>query len=155
MGKQGLLILGVLGGTLVLIVGFAFLGGRPRPTIADVKTACVQHTGIGMHIHPHLAVILKGEAQTIPANVGIDAGCMHPIHTHDDSGTLHLEFPTTQDVRLGQFFEIWGKTFSSQCIFDWCTGEEGTVTMTVNGQENTEFENYMMKDGDRIEIRYE
>ena len=31
----------------------------------------------------------------------------------------------------------------------------GTVKMLVNGKENAEFENYLMKDGDKIEISYE
>ena len=29
------------------------------------------------------------------------------------------------------------------------------VIMTVNGEENFEFENYQMRDGDKIELRYE
>ena len=29
------------------------------------------------------------------------------------------------------------------------------MRMTVNGIENTEYENYQMKDGDTIELRYE
>lgn len=59
------------------------------------------------------------------------------------------------DTRLAKFFEAWGKEFSSQCILDVCNGEEGTVRMLVNGEENTDFENYHMKDDDRIEIRNE
>ncbi len=33
-------------------------------------------------------------------------------------------------------------------------GEGGTVAMFVNGEENFEFENYLMQDNDRIEIVY-
>ena len=29
------------------------------------------------------------------------------------------------------------------------------VKMTVNGKENTEYENYAMQDKDKIELRYE
>lgn len=116
---------------------------------------CVQHNGIGTHIHPVLTIRLKGERVEIPENTGIDSDCMHPIHTHDNSGTLHLEFPKPRDVRLKEFFEIWGKRFDSQCIFEHCNGSEGTVKMTVNGQPNTEFGEYVMHDHDQIEIMYE
>lgn len=111
----------------------------------------------GLHWHPELAILIKGEKQEVPANLGI--GAVHkPIHTHDTSGVLHLEMQglvKKEDIKLGQFFKIWDKQFNSSCIFDFCNAEGGQVKMFVNGSENTEFENYLMKDGDKIEIRYE
>lgn len=155
MAKHILLVGGVLAGTLGLAVGLAFLGTRPRRPIEDVTAACVRHTGIAMHIHPHLRIAIKGKEQKIPSEIGVKPGCMRPVHTHDDTGEIHLEFPVEQDVRLGQFFAVWGKTFNRTCIFEYCNSAEGTVKFFVNGQANEEFENYLMKDGDKIEIRYE
>lgn len=124
----------------------------------------------GIHWHPELTVYVKGQKQIVPPNIGIGmqyAGYprfdpmmgMTDMHTHDNSGTLHwevMEGPVTKDdVRIGTFFRIWGKTFSNNCIFDYCNGPDGTVKMFVNGKENTEFENYLVKDKDKIEIRYE
>ncbi len=103
----------------------------------------------GMHTHPQLEIYVKGEKITIPQNIGL-AGAVHqPMHTHDDVPIVHLEFParvTKDDTRLGKFFTVWGKDFRE-------FGQ--TVTMTVNGESNTEYENYEMKDGDKIELRYE
>ena len=49
-------------------------------------------------------------------------------------------------MKLGRFFEVWGKDFI----------ELGpTVKMTVNGEENTELENYVMQDKDKIELRFD
>lgn len=111
----------------------------------------------GIHWHPELSVSIKGQNQKVSANIGI--GARHqPIHTHDTSGTLHLEIQglvTKDDTKLGRFFKIWGKQFNSNCIFDSCNGRGGIVKMLVNGKENTEFENYQMKDRDKIEILYE
>lgn len=124
----------------------------------------------GIHWHPELSIMIKGEKQVIPANTGIGmqyAGnpqydpmmTMANMHTHDASGQLHWEVmkgPVTgEDVRLGLFFALWGKKFTSECIFDSCNGPDGTVKMLVNGAENTEFENYQIRDGDKIEILYE
>ena len=81
-----------------------------------------------------------------------------PIHTHDSSGTLHLEMQgmvRRKDIELERFFEIWGKQFNSNCVLEFCNGSEGTLKMFVNGQPNQEFDKYQMKDGDLIEIRYE
>ena len=111
----------------------------------------------GIHWHPHLAIVIDGTKQEIPANIGI--GITHnPIHTHDATGEIHLEFEglvKKSDITLGTFVEVWGKTFNASCIFDACAGNGKTVRMTVNGKENTEFENYVMRDKDEIEIRFE
>ncbi len=105
----------------------------------------------GIHWHTQLEIYVKGVKQDIPANVGI--GATHqPIHTHDEDaaqGAIHLEFGgrvTKDDVKLGNFFRIWGKDIRS-------FGDG--MTMTVNGEANTEFDNYQMRDKDKIELRYE
>ena len=82
---------------------------------------------------------------------GYDASMqMAAMHTHDASGVIHLEFargPVRQDdVKLSQFFYMWGKDMRSF---------GGNMRMMVNGVENTEYENYMMQDGDKIELHYE
>ncbi len=153
MNKSIIWILVIVGAAL----GFIFLGNRQGGNSdQDITKMCIQHQNLSMHIHPRLKIIIKGEERAIPANTGIvSPSCFRPIHIHDDSGTLHLEFPKPRDVRLGEFFLIWGKQFNSNQIFDFKNGPEGKVRVTVNGRENTEFENYIMKDLDQIEIIYE
>jgi len=111
----------------------------------------------GIHFHPEISIVINGEKQEIPATIGL--GAVHnPIHTHDLDGVIHLEFGgivRENDIRLGQFFSVWKKEFSSECIFDFCNGSDGTVRMIVNTEENTEFESYIMQDGDKIEIQFE
>ena len=102
----------------------------------------------GLHWHPELEIYVKGVKQDIPNGLGL-VGVHKPMHTHDDVPIVHLEFPakvTEDDTRLGKFFEVWGKDFR----------EFGQmVTMTVNGEPNTELEDYQMKDGDKIILNYE
>ena len=45
----------------------------------------------GLHWHAILAIYEKGVQQDIPADIGIEVAHM-PIHTHDQSGTVHMEF---------------------------------------------------------------
>jgi len=107
-----------------------------------------------IHWHPHLTILINNEKQYIPANIGL--GSVHlPLHTHEDDGTIHMEInrPTKKNVLLGYFFEVWGKTFNKNCIFDYCT-DKGTLKMYVNGKENLDFENYFMHDKDEILIEY-
>jgi len=105
----------------------------------------------GFHWHPELAVYIKGVKQEIPPNLGI--GAVHqPMHTHIEDapqGVIHLEFQglvKKSDVTLGKFLQTWGKDMRSL----------GTnIKMTVNGKENTEYENYVMQDKDKIELRFD
>lgn len=149
-----ILIGGVL--TVLLVVGAIFLLTKQSEQEASVSEDQVVSRR-GIHWHPTLTILIKGEKQEITPNIGI-GGIHQPIHTHDNSGTLHLEVSglvTKDETKLGRFFRIWGKEFNPNCIFDKCNGSEGTVKMFVNSQENKDFENYQMKDGDNIEIRYE
>lgn len=161
----------VLKTTLFSVLGIGAVGAliwysatRPEPPEGEIVSRG------GVHWHPELAIYIKGQKQVVPANIGIGmqyAGYprfdpmmkMTDMHTHDESGTLHWEVmkgPVTKDdVRIGSFFRVWGKTFSKDCIFDSCNGPDGTVKMFVNGKENAEFENYLVNDKDKIEIRYE
>ena len=125
-----------------------------------------------IHWHPVMTMIIKGERITIPV-IGSSGsshgpGIFHePIHTHDLTGTLHLEMqkPAPETMILGFFFEkVWKKTFNSTCISDLrkpetgeilCNGPEGNLTMTVNGRPNPQFDKYIPKDLDDVRIVFE
>lgn len=102
----------------------------------------------GLHWHPELSIEAAGQRVEIPANLGI--GVTHnPIHTHDTSGTLHLEMQglvRRENLKLKEFFKVWGKDIESF---------GSNMRMTVNGQDNVEFGDYEMKDGDKIELKFD
>lgn len=155
MRKEHFLIVGVIAGSLLLIVGLGFLGGRPRKPIEDVTAACVQHAGIGVHIHAHLRIVIDGAERPIPADIGIvGPRCMRPLHTHDASGTLHLEFPVAQEVRLGQFFTVWEQPFAREKILDRTGDDTHQIILTVNGQPSDAYENLILHDKDDIVIEF-
>lgn len=144
--------------TIMLIIVVAIVGGIGWYIVKQLK---IPESEIisrrGLHWHPHLTIVIKGEEQKITKDIGI--GAIHnPVHTHDSTGTVHLEFSglvTKDDLRIKQLFKVWNKEFNSNCIFDKCSGPEGRIRFFFNGKENKEFENYIMRDKDRIEIRYE
>lgn len=108
-----------------------------------------------MHIHPRLEIYVNGHRATVPANVGIDPD-KHvdhsldkysgghgpaPIHTHDATGTLHVESSKTLDWRLGDFFKIWGLNLKGVDAWAYVGGK---WTQNVNGVP--------LKDGQRIGV---
>jgi len=90
---------------------------------------------------------------------------MRWIHVHDSSETgftkLHIETHDKMNVPLGAFFEIWEREggpsldddrnfdIDRSGISDW---EEYDISMTVNGEPNDKFEEYIMLDYDDIEL---
>ncbi|MBI5470243.1 hypothetical protein HY968_02880 [Candidatus Kaiserbacteria bacterium] len=133
----------IIGGVaIVLLVGGVWWSNSLSAGDANILARS------GLHWHPALTIYVKGEKVEIPQNVGIGTTHM-PMHTHDDLPLIHLEFSGVvhkKDLRLGQFFTNWGKDIR---------GFGAHMQMTVNGKDNTEYENYVMHDGDKIELHYE
>ena len=142
---------------VVVVMGLLVWMVVKKPSTTDTASDNNIISRNGLHYHPKLDIYIKGRPQTIPSGVGLGAA-HQPIHTHDADHIIHLEMTglvTVDNTRLGEFFRIWDKQFNSNCIFDFCNGASGTVKMFVNGQPNSDFEKYPMKNDDKIEIRYE
>jgi len=158
MTNEKKIIFGIIGLTVAIIVSAVFfISGDPKTTLPKEEIVATS----GLHWHPKLEIYIDGKKQDIPANVGLTGQVHQKIHTHDEDakdGVVHMEMQgvvTKDDTKLGNFLRIWGKEFSSTQIFDKKNDGEKKVVMIVNGKENNEYENYLMKDGDKIEIRFE
>lgn len=154
--EKKVLIIGAIVTILILVGAIFLLTKNEDINVPEDQIVARQ----GLHWHPRVTVTLKGQNQEIPANLGL--GAVHgKVHTHDTDnkeGVIHMEMKglvVKEDTKLAHFFQAWGKQFSSTQLFDKTNGSEGIVKMMVNGQENTEFENYLMRDGDKIEVKYE
>lgn len=148
-------------GIVVVIVGIVmWSSGAEGRKYADLSThevafLCTTDMATRFHIHPMLHIVVDGQEQVIPANVGITSTCMHPLHTHDDTGRLHVESPVERDFTLGDFFAVWEKPFTKDQILDYRVDTAHTIRMTVNGQAVDTFEDTVLHDLDQIVIRYE
>ncbi len=119
------------------------------------------------HIHSTIAITIDGVPITIPGGIGLlpgggtthVPGAQQVIHTHVENDQLHMESVTggplhEDDTKVSTFFRIWGKEFSSTNILDKSTQGGGTLVFKVNNATNTEFQNYHMHDGDKLEVIY-
>ncbi len=153
--KKKFIVLGLL--SFVILAGVVFFLSRSNETALLEEQVVAKN---GLHWHPKLAVYINGKKQEFTDSIGL--GAVHQkMHTHVQDykeGVVHMEMPgivTKDDTKLGNFFRIWGKKFSSSQMFEFKNSSEAAVKMLVNGKTNKDFENYQMNDGDRIEIRYE
>jgi hypothetical protein len=91
--------------------------------------------GTVIHIHQHLDLYVDGRKVPLPAGIGIDPAVGYaPLHTHDDSGVIHVESPTVRTYTLGEFFAVWGVRFSPSCLGGYCAGGGRQLRVYVNGQ---------------------
>jgi hypothetical protein len=118
----------------------------PWPAPADA-TAAARNAGLPMlssegnveHIHVHLDVLNDGQPVPVPANIGIDMarGAISPLHTHDDTGVVHIESPVKRQFSLGEFFSEWGVSLSANNIGGLRATDGKSVRLYVNGQPRT------------------
>jgi hypothetical protein len=73
----------------------------------------------------------------VPAGIGIDtrAGTISPLHTHDDSGVIHVESPTESTFSLAQFFAEWQVVLSASQLVGLRTTNGVELLAYVNGQQ--------------------
>ncbi len=126
------------------------------PLADPTLTICISSIDVfpAEHIHSYLVIIINGEPITIPANIGITETCIRPVHTHDSSGMIHVESPVSYPYTLHDFFLVWGFPFDSTHIMSYQVDSTHTLSMTVNGVANAQYQNYVMHDQDRIVITY-
>jgi hypothetical protein len=74
-----------------------------------------------VHIHQHLDVFVNGKHEPVPQGIGIyDGQFLTELHTHDTSGIIHVESPSSRSYDLGQFFGVWGVRLTNDCIGGYC-----------------------------------
>ena len=116
------------------------------------------------HIHAHLSIYINGASVPLVANTGIapigvtsqaNVTCYYWLHTHDASGVIHIESPTTKLYTLNQFFDIWEKFSSSSSAFPTQLLSSTGWVIYVNGKQvNTDFSHLQLHAHDLITIAY-
>lgn len=144
-----IIVLLLIGGALI---AWARLGSDgPLQTWQDTDVACLGgHQNLARHIHPTLTIVVDGEKQQLPGQVGIDPGCMAETHTHERGNRIHIETATAgrmSELTLADFFEVWGQPYKRDGY---------TETLTVNGEEAADPSEvtFQGSDGDSIRIVY-
>ncbi|WP_042425899.1 hypothetical protein [Streptacidiphilus anmyonensis] len=102
------------------------------------------------HIHTHLQVFVDGKQMTIPYGIGIvsplqlqqaqdgtafvaGGSKFYFLHTHDETGIIHVESPSQQQYNLGNLFDLWKQPLTSGNV----AGHQGKLTIFVDGKPYT------------------
>jgi len=149
--RKGML-LGAIG--VVVMAFFMFILPSMMPKPAD--QALVQHD------HVRLELFINGASKPLPANIGIEDDLykdhsldkysplsIAPIHTHDDTGVIHVESNTQRDFTFGEFLKVWGIQYSSAKL---CKTQSASLfaESTDNCQPIPDYENYVLKNNENL-----
>ena len=95
--------------------------------------------GTTMHEHANVQIFVHGKPEPVPKDIGINAakGTIQSIHTHDDTGTVHLESSESREFTLGEFLGVWGVRFTQDCLGAYCNDDVNTLRVYLNGEEVT------------------
>ena len=133
------------------------LSGAGVSALAIDGIQCNNVEQLVSHIHAHLDIFINGQPYTIPSQIGITDKCFYWLHTHDESGVIHIESPVAKDYTIGQFFNIWNKKFSNTQILDNIVNGNTTLNVYVNGNKVNAAVNYRdikLKAHDEIAVVY-
>ncbi|GAC1568037.1 MAG: hypothetical protein NVS3B14_15940 [Ktedonobacteraceae bacterium] len=111
------------------------------------------------HIHALLTIYVNGQNVPLSTGIGIAPGstpsCFYWIHTHDSTGVIHIESPTTRTYSLKQFFDIWASFASSSIAYPTQLSSSTGWTIYVNGKQvNTDFSHLQLTPHELITIAY-
>jgi hypothetical protein len=113
------------------------------------------------HYHFQLNITINGERIEIPTNIGFEKDdngetlFLHPIHTYDNSGRVHVETTKNATAKLGFFFDIWGEEFNNGKILDHSVDDSHILEMTVNDQNVDTFEETALEPLIYVVIEYQ
>ena len=113
------------------------------------------------HYHFQLNITINGKRIEIPTNIGFEKDdngetlFLHPIHTYDNSGRVHVETTKNATAKLGFFFDIWGEEFNNGKILDHSVDDSHILEMTVNDQNVDTFEETALEPLIYVVIEYQ
>ncbi len=121
---------------------------------STILSKCTGHFKNNMHYHFYLEILQENEKIPLPSNVGVYENCIHPIHTHDASGLVHVDYPEKIHFTLGDFFDMQGIIFHDRQIGSIKTFDGYKIIVRV-GDKNREkdYRNILLEDKKDIKIQ--
>jgi hypothetical protein len=88
------------------------------------------------HIHQNLVVYIDGVAQQVPYGIGlITSSSLAEIHTHSNSGTIHVEAGANRHFTLQTVFDIWGVLFTKDQLGSYKNTADKKIRIFVDGKQ--------------------
>jgi hypothetical protein len=111
---------------------------------------------LALHWHAHLDLYVNGQKVTVPADIGFGSQAAASLHTHDETGVIHMETNQTSGrFTLGEFFDVWGLRLTSTCIGGYCNNGIDGIRAYVDGKQVTgDPRAIQLKDQEEVVLTY-
>jgi hypothetical protein len=122
--------------------------GEPIASSGATEIPCLPngHQRVALHFHPILKIAVDGANEVVPGNIGIEGTCMREIHTHDATGTIHVETAKMGvTYTLADFFSAWNQKI---------TRDGYTFQIIQDGQVKESAKDVVLFDASEIELQY-
>ncbi len=131
---------------------------NPLLTIDGIE--CARTEQFAFHIHTQFNITINNQSYPIPAGIGIiPNNCIYWLHTHDDSGVIHIESPVEKKFTLGHFLRIWNEFNGSDVVVKNLIDNtiNGTLTVYVDGMQmgtnSSDYRGLALKDQSYISLK--
>jgi hypothetical protein len=119
---------------------------------------CERVANFKFHIHSRLEIKIDNRPIAIPGGIGIiPEKCIYWLHTHDGTGTIHIESPIEQTFTLLQFLNIWKAFDNSSVIQDITNNTLNVTNVDANDKQTgptTDYKDIGLEDNSTISINY-
>lgn len=143
----------IIGGFILAVIIVLLVTGNRQTNTAIVSETGTEipclpngHQQVASHIHPILTISVNDVKEAIPANIGINGTCMREVHTHDTTGTIHIE---TKELgvtyTLADFFAVWDEPVER---------EGNALAIIQDGEVKESAESVILTDHSVIEMNY-
>lgn len=109
----------------IVAVSLVSLRMAPKKEIGGAVECLEPNKPLTQHKHIMLQIVINGVPAALPKDIGIAPDCEKMLHTHDTTGTVHVEAQNARAYTLGDFFAVWGKPLVT----------ENFIGMAVDGKE--------------------
>lgn len=101
--------------------------GLPTVPCFDITQAVKQNYSLTINIK------INGKIYPLDSSIGHDYGnCLHSIFVNDNSGKVLVKSNDLEQYNLGQFFDVWHKSFSNKQLGECIASKTEPVSVTVN-----------------------
>ena len=146
---------------VVMVLGLIFLSScaTPQPIPQQRPLYQLQDPLIGpegsTHDHTALLIFLNGNVLDLSKPEYMIRS--RPVHVENRDGSIIHKHAV--GITIGHFLETLDFNFDKTCLVDdretsYCTDDVNTLKFYVNGKQNDEFNNYVIKELDRVLISY-
>ncbi len=163
-GEKKKLFNKILTYSVIALVAFGiawFFMSIPKSKQANYDTGSLSFPLGNVHWHATPTLVICGENVALPKPASGQHFGSNLLHLHDDS-LFHIEgsVSSPSQITLGAMMSSIGRNFSQEVILDkkngdMCPdGKPRKVSLLINGVENMQYENYIIRDGDKIKMAF-